>query len=345
GNRDNKLRARMKWLVDTMGIDEVRRRVLKERKTLIASSTWPGGIPPLVAERGDAPAGVGAGVTPTPVGTPVALRLGPGDSYQRWETANVVIGVAKGTVSAYAFCRLGDITSDQFRSLAAIQREFEVEVRVTNRQNVVFRGLESNQLAFLHARLAAIGMAEPGAELARDVVACPGADTCNLAVTQSRGLADAIGVALEEAGLADVGGIRINISGCTNSCGQHHISDIGFFGAERRAHGRSAPGYQMLLGGHVGQTQVEFGQKALRLPAKAVPEAVVRVVGRFAGERQAGEMFPAWLARAGGPAAVGGDLKELDTWPTPEDDPGFYVDYDETGPYVAEVGAGECAGT
>ncbi|MDQ1401363.1 MAG: ferredoxin-nitrite reductase [Acidimicrobiaceae bacterium] len=345
GNRDNKLRARMKWLLDTMGVDELRRRVLKERKTLMASSTWPGGIPPLVTERGDAPAGIGPGATPTPVGTPVTLRLGPGSSFQRWETANVVIGVAKGTVSAYAFCRLGDITSDQFRSLAAIQREFDAEVRVTNRQNVVFRDLAPDQLPFLHARLGAIGMAEPGAELARDVVACPGADTCNLAVTQSRGLADAIGVALDTAGLADIGGVRINISGCTNSCGQHHISDIGFFGAERRAHGRSAPGYQMLLGGHVGQTQVEFGQKALRLPAKAVPEAVVRVVSRYAGERAAGESFPTWLERAGGPAVVGADLKELDTWPLPEDAPDFYVDYDETGPYVADVGAGECAGT
>ncbi len=345
GNRDNKLRARMKWLVDTIGIDELRRRVLKERKTLMASSTWPGGIPAYVAERGDAPAGLGAGLTPTPVGTPVTLRLGPGDSFQRWETANVVVGVAKGTVSAYAFCRLGDITSDQFRSLAAIQREFDAEVRVTNRQNVVFRGLAPSQLASLHARLAAIGMAEPGAELARDVVACPGADTCNLAVTQSRGLADAIGVALDAAGLSDIGGVRINISGCTNSCGQHHIADIGFFGAERRAHGRSAPGYQMLLGGHVGQTQVEFGAKALRLPAKAVPEAVVRVIGRYADERAAGESFPTWLDRVGGAAVVGAGLKELDIWPEPEDNPAFYVDYDETGPYVAEVGAGECAGT
>ena len=115
-------------------------------------------------------------------------------------------------------------------------------------------------------------MAQPGAELARDVVACPGADTCNLAVTQSRGLAKAIGEALEEEGLAEVGGVRINISGCTNSCGQHHVADIGFFGAERRAHGRSAPGYQMLLGGYVGQEQIHFGEKALRLPAKNAPE-------------------------------------------------------------------------
>ncbi|MDQ1418055.1 MAG: ferredoxin-nitrite reductase, partial [Acidimicrobiaceae bacterium] len=312
GNRDNKLRARMKWLLDTMGVDELRRRVLKERKTLMASSTWPGGIPPLVTERGDAPAGIGPGATPTPVGTPVTLRLGPGSSFQRWETANVVIGVAKGTVSAYAFCRLGDITSDQFRSLAAIQREFDAEVRVTNRQNVVFRDLAPDQLPFLHARLGAIGMAEPGAELARDVVACPGADTCNLAVTQSRGLADAIGVALDTAGLADIGGVRINISGCTNSCGQHHISDIGFFGAERRAHGRSAPGYQMLLGGHVGQTETEFGHRALRLPAKAAAEATVRLVGRYSAERQAGEPFSSWLERSGGAKVIAIDLKDLD---------------------------------
>jgi sulfite reductase beta subunit-like hemoprotein len=345
GNRDNKLRARMKWLVDQLGIDELRRRVLRERKFLIASSTCPEGIPAIVEELGDAPAGLSTAAEPTPVGTPVTLRLGPGGGYQRWETANVVIGVAKGTVSAYAWARLGDITADQFRALAAIQRELGAEVRVTNRQNVVFRGLRQEQLAALHARLSAIGMAEPGAELARDVVACPGADTCNLAVTQSRGLADAIGEALERSGLADIGGIRVNISGCTNSCGQHHISDIGFFGAERRAHGRSAPGYQMLLGGHVGQGQVEFGQKALRLPAKAVPEATVRVVSRFAAERQAGEAFSDWLVRAGGSSVVGAELKELDSWPTPDERPDYYVDYGETGPFVADVGEGECAAT
>jgi sulfite reductase beta subunit-like hemoprotein len=341
GNRDNKLRARMKWLVDQMGMEELRRRIEKERKFLIASSTCPEGIPPVVQERGDAPAGLANGVEPTRVGTPVTLKLNPGDGYKRWETANVVVGVSKGTVSAYAWAKLGDITSAQWRALASIQREFDAEVRVTNRQNLVFRDLRGDQLRTLHDRLAVIGMAEPGAELARDVVACPGADTCNLAVTQSRGLADAIGAALETAGLADIGGIRVNISGCTNSCGQHHISDIGFFGAERRAHRQSAPGYQMLLGGHIGHTQVEFGQKALRLPAKAVPEATVRVVGRFA----AGEAFQDWLTRAGGPATVGAELKELDVWPTPEERPDYYIDYGETGPYIADVGEGECAAT
>ena len=151
-------------------------------------------------------------------------------------------------------------------------------------------------------------MAEAGAELARDVVSCPGADTCNLAVTQSRGLAADIGDALEEAGLAEVGGVRINISGCTNSCGQHHIADIGFLGIERRAHGRAAPGYHMVLGGHVGNMEIEFGKKAVKLPAKRASEAVVRVVEQFAGERDAGETFSV-VARAGGRRRRGGQRR------------------------------------
>jgi sulfite reductase beta subunit-like hemoprotein len=345
GNRDNKLRARMKWLVDTMGIDELRERVLKERKFLVAATTWVGGIPEVVAEHGDAPAGVSTAIEPTAMGwgTPVTIRRT--DPYGRWDDANVVRGAAKGTVSAYAYARLGDITSSQFRALASVQRELSAEVRVTNRQNVVFRGLTEEQLPVLHRRLDTIGMAEPGAELARDVVACPGADTCNLAVTQSRGLASDIGRALEDAGLADVGGVRINISGCTNSCGQHHVADIGFMGAERRAHGQPAPGYQMLLGGHVGQTEVAFGAKALRLPAKNCAEATVRVVGRFAAERVAGQTFGEWLEHSGGASTVGAQLKELDVFPTPDERPEFYIDFDETGPFSADVGEGECAAT
>jgi sulfite reductase beta subunit-like hemoprotein len=345
GNRDNKLRARMKWLVDTLpgGFEELQAKIFRERHLLVASSSWPGGIPAIVEKLGDEPAGRADGVTPTPIGqgTPVTIRKT--DPYDRWEEANVVRGTAKATVSAYAWAKLGDITSAQFRALASIQREFGAEVRVTNRQNFVFRGLDDSQLPKLHERLDAIGMAQPGAELARDVVACPGADTCNLAVTQSRGLADAIGTRLEEEGLADIGGVRTNISGCTNSCGQHHTSDIGFFGAERRAHGKPAPGYQMLLGGYVGQAKIEFGRKALRLPARNAPEAAVRVVRRFVDERNAGEPFQLWLERVGGPTAVAEGLKDLDEFPLPDEAPEYYVDYDETGPYEAVIGDSECA--
>jgi sulfite reductase beta subunit-like hemoprotein len=343
GNRDNKLRARMKWVVQTQGWDVVQAKILRERKLLVASSTWPGGIPAQVEKLGDAPAGTAPGVAPTTIGqgTPVTLRRS--NPYDAWEDANVVRGAAKGTVSAIAYSKLGDITSDQFRALASIQRELGAEVRITNRQNLAFRGLSESQLPVLFERLSAIGMAEPGAELSRDVVACPGADTCNLAVTQSRGLADAIGAALTEAGLAEVPGIRTNISGCTNSCGQHHIADIGFFGAERRAHGKSAPGYQMLLGGYVGQEKIHFGEKALRLPAKNAPEAAVRVVRRFNDERLPGEVFRGWMDRVGGAKAIAEELKELDEFPLPDVAPDYYVDYGETGPYVAETGESECA--
>jgi sulfite reductase (ferredoxin) len=333
----------MKWVVDQLGFDEVQRRVLKTRAFLLASSSWPGGIPEMVQKHGDEPAGIAPGITPTPIGQGTPVRISATKPYDRWEQANVVRGVAKGTVSAYAFARLGDITSAQFRGLASTARELGLEVRATNRQNFVFRDLTEDQLPTLFARLTDLGMAEPGAELARDVVACPGADTCNLAVTQSRGLADAIGEALEAAGLADVGGVRTNISGCTNSCGQHHAVDIGFFGAERRAHGQSAPGYQMLLGGYVGQTEMHFGEKALRLPAKNAPEAAVRVVGRFANEREPGESFRGWMARSGGAKGIGAELKELDEFPLPDVDPSYYIDYGETGPYVAEIGDSECA--
>jgi len=99
----------------------------------------------------------------------------------------------------------------------------------------------------------------------------------------------------------------------------------------------------MLLGGYVGQEQIHFGQKALRLPAKNAPEATVRVVRRFAGERTAGESFRSWLDRSGGVKEVAAELKELDQFPLPDESPAHYVDFDETGPYVAEIGDSECA--
>ena len=343
GNRDNKLRARLKWVVDQLGIDELRRRVLKLRHTLPASSSWPGGIPEWVQKVGDSPAGKVSSGEVTAVGQGVPVQLTPRDPYGRWVATSVIRGTANGSVSAVAYAALGDVTASQFRSLASIQRELGADVRLSNRQNVVFRGLTEAQLPVLYQRLETIGMARPGAELSRDVVACPGADTCNIAVTQSRGLAAAIGEVLEAEGLAEVGGVRINISGCTNSCGQHHSSDIGFFGAERRAHGQSAPGYQMLLGGYVGQEQIYFGEKALRLPAKAAPKAAARVIRRFNDERSAGESFRSWMDRVGGATAIAEGLKDLDVFPTPEEGPEFYVDYGETGPFSAEVGDSECA--
>jgi hypothetical protein len=99
----------------------------------------------------------------------------------------------------------------------------------------------------------------------------------------------------------------------------------------------------MLLGGYVGQAQVHFGEKALRLPAKNAPEATVRVVQRFTWEREAGETFRSWLERVGGAKAVAAELKDLDEFPLPDDAPEYYVDFGETGPYEAVIGDSECA--
>ena len=204
GNRDNKLRARLKWVVAAMGVDEVRERVLKERRFLLGSADVPGRRA-RVRDRARAtrPPAWPPASTSTPVGynAGVAVTINGRDPFTRWEQANVIRGNAKGTVSAVAYAMLGDITREQFRALADIQREFNASVRLTNRQNIAFRDLTEEQVPVLFERLQAIGMAEPGAELARDVVSCPGADTCNLAVTQSRGLASAISEAIEEAGL------------------------------------------------------------------------------------------------------------------------------------------------
>src|SRR5436305_11775717 len=127
GNRDNKLRARMKWLLDTMGVDELRERILKERKLLIASTTWAHGIPEYVREHGDEPAGVNTAIDPTPMGWGTNVVFKRSDPFGRWDDANVVRGVAKETVSAYAWCRLGDVTAEQFRGLAAVQRDHDLE--------------------------------------------------------------------------------------------------------------------------------------------------------------------------------------------------------------------------
>ena len=345
GNRDNKLRARMKWLVDTMGIDELRERILKERKFLPASATYPGGIPDIVERAGDAPAGMGStvsadgGLSGTQA-TPVEFRnLNP---LGRWDTANVVRGRANGTVSAYAYARLGDITVDQFRGLAQIQRDFNAEVRITNRQNFVLRGLSEEQLPDLFARLDAIGMAEAGAELARDVVSCPGADTCNLAVTQSR-----------PGGRHRQRARRGRARGSRRRPHQHlRLHELVRPAPHRRHRLRRhrasrawprGPGYHMMLGGRIGNMEIAFGEKSVKLPAKRVSQAVVRVVEQFAGERDAGETFSDWLTRVGGAKEVSRTLADLDNFPSPEDAPEFFVDFDETGPYVAEVGDSECA--
>ena len=349
GNRDNKIRARMKWLVDTLegGIDELRERIFKERKFLRGARDWPGGIPDVRAGARRRAGGRHARARPRSAPRTSPVKLLSSDPYERWVEANVVRGIDRGTISAIAYSRLGDVTTDQFRALADIQRDFNLDIRITNRQNFALRDLQEADLrAALRPARATSAWPSPAPSSPATSCRCPGADTCNLAVTQSRGLAAAIGDALEEEGLAEVAGVRVNISGCTNSCGQHHISDIGFFGLERRAHGRAAPGYQMLLGGHLADTEVRVRREGHEDPGQE--RARSGRAGRAALQRRAPGRRD--RSRPGSPvraarAASARRSKELDHFPTPDVGPEFYVDYDETGPYVADVGDGECAAT
>ena len=289
----------MKWLVDTMGLDELQARILKERKFLVASLHWPGGIPEAVAEarrrarrarprhaHADGPGHAGR-------------RSARDDPTRRWDDANVVRGVAKGTVSAFAYARLGDITTDQFRALASIQRELGAEVRITNRQNLVFRGLSESQLpAAATSGSTAIGMAEPGAELSRDVVACPGADTCNLAVTQSRG-----------PGRRHRRRPRRGRPGRRRRHPHQHLRlhqqlrpapHLRHRLLRRRAPGPRPAGSRLPAAARRLRRPGARSTSARRrcaCPAKNAPEAVCAWSRRFNNEREAGEVFRSWMDR------------------------------------------------
>ncbi len=351
GNRDNKVRARMKWLVETMGKDELLDRILRERKYLVASARYPdiANYDSLIASiQTFEPQRTRVSISRPALQTTIEQ---PNDGFTHWFSKNVysstksVTDDASERFMANVTLPLGDITSALFEALADIGEELGCEIKTTNRQNLVFLGLGRNDLERLYDALVAMDLNETGCDLAKDVVSCPGADTCNLAVTQSRGLSQAISTALEKAGLEEVDGVRINISGCTNSCGQHHIADIGLSGAERRAHSKSAPGYQLYLGGHLDKTGAIFAKKTMRLPAKNAPEAVVFMVDRFSKERIENESFSDWIDRSGGSQLYASELSHLDEFPDPILSPDFYRDFGEDSAYVAEVGEGECAGS
>jgi len=330
GNRDNKLRARLKWFVQEHGIDELRRQVFRDRELLLASSTFPSPI-----EVRDEPTLSNDYQKPTAVGVPVEL-IGK-TRHERWDENNVVYGAKDGTVSVNVHIPLGDLTASSFDELASIADTTDTIVKLTNRQNVVFCGMRVEDVDYVKERLERALLAEPAVQLSRDVVACPGTDTCNLGLTQSRGLADAITAALENLGLAEVDGVKINISGCSNSCGQHHIADIGFHGIEKRHEGKSIPGYNVFLGGGLKDGEVVFGKKVFKVAARHAPDLVVELVQSYVLEREFRQSFAEWLEENSDFVdKLSAVFKDR---PITGDD---YVDFGEKDVYAASVGASEC---
>ncbi len=333
--RHQRARARMKFLVAKMGIEPFREKVLAEREKLRCSADY----------RSQAPEDfLPARVVPTGPTTPEAVDYTPADpfGYALWRETNIVEQRQTGRYAAYVSLRMGDVTSEQFRVLAKAARELGVSFTTTVRQNLVVRDLRPGDLPKLYDILNESGLGQTGAERASNIVSCPGAETCNLALTASRGVASATIDALVAAGLGDVG-LSINVSGCPNSCGQQQMADIGLSGQVRRIGTDEAPGYRILLGGRVTDGGARFGQYVAKAPARRTPEAVVSVVGRYVAERSDGERFGDWVDRVGA-ESLGESLSGFDLKRSRAEAPEDFTDWDATDAFKVILGRGECAG-
>ncbi len=339
GERKNRVRARMKFLLNKWGIEKFRDEVFALRDRLVEDVDYPTvELPVPVHVRHDVPL----------PDAPADLSPEAATSYLAWRDANVFPHDHGGEprFAAYVTFHLGDVTSEQLRALSKVWRDIGAEtvgLRTTIRQNLVFTDLTSEALATLYGVLHDGGMDLARAEKSGDVVSCPGAETCNLAITASRGLGDAVTEALTDAGLHEVEGLRINISGCPNACGQHTSADLGFAGMARRdPEGNEAPGYRIYVGATVGEGGVKFGHYVTKVPAKKAPEVAVQLVGRYATERGQGERFADWVARVGADT-LKAELKPYDSMPTMEEDPEFYTDFGMSKQFAVILGKGECA--
>jgi sulfite reductase (ferredoxin) len=239
------------------------------------------------------------------------------------------------------------MTSAQARSLAQLVRRFTGEdtMRLTVEQNLSLRWLPEAEIANLHRELAALGLAEHGAGEVRDIVACPGTDTCKLGISSSRGLAAALEKRLAARDLPeDVRKLHIKASGCFNSCAQHHVADIGFLGVSRNVGGRRVAHFQLVVGGEWARNGGSYGLAVGAFPSKRVPEVVERVADFWLRERQPGERLQAFIQRVGR-ARLKTLLDDLREVPSYEADPSFYRDWGDAREYtIGDMGVGECAG-
>lgn len=336
GNRDDRHKARMKFLLNKLGIEQFRLLVFQERTGL--ESTMAGQFPPLIIWKEAPP----HRASPVSAGPPIELD---DPAYRRWRTTNVLKQKQAGYMMVHVRLELGDVTSVQLRTLAFAAREFgDGTVRSTNQQNFALRWIPSERLPALYRVLSAVGLAASSAERLADVTACPGADTCQLGITSSRGLAAALGALFDDElrDLADEAGIRMKISACPNSCGQHHLANIGFYGGAKKFNGQQVPTYEMLLGARLGSGQAQYGKPVARIAAKNIPGAVEAVLRLYQKERQEGESFNSFLDRYG-LESVKIALAPFTDLPPASEAPDHYLDYNSEEAFSVQTGPGECA--
>ncbi len=334
GERKNRNKARLKFVIAKHGIEEFRKLVLEDRETLRHDPVWTAYLDNLDA------------YDESPLKPPTQLNgTSKPDGFEEWHQSNVQLQSQPGYAFVTITLPLGDITADQTRALADISRKYVKDtIRATVEQNIVLRWVTMTDLPALYRELKAIGLGDPGAESMVDITACPGTDSCKLGVSSSRGLAAHLRSHFIEAGVQnEIKDFRIKISGCPNSCGQHHIANIGFFGSSKRVGGHIAPVYLVLLGGHMVENASSYGLATGKIHGKYIPVFIEELTGKYTAERNEEESFTDYVARLG-KAEIKQILSQYDKIPTYEEAPEFYIDTGDTKDYQLKTGVGECAG-
>jgi sulfite reductase (ferredoxin) len=337
GEKKNRNRARIKFLVKDLGIEKFRELVLEERKLQPEDPRWTAFLNDVgrFAEQ--------------PLKKPGDLPNDVGDEhYARWLQTNTRAQRQEGFVTVTVSLPLGDITPKQLRDLADLVRKYTHDtIRTSVEQNFVLRWISKADLPALYEDLKAAHLASPEAHHIEDIVACPGTDTCKLGISSSRGLAAELRRHLAEKAYnmdEAIKDLHIKISGCFNSCGQQHVADMGFYGVGRKVGNYMVPHFQMVLGGQWENNGGAYGLPVVAIPSKNVPAAVDRLAEKYLKERQKGESFKDFIVRAG-KVAIKNGLEDLLKPPSYEENRSFYSDWGDPREYTTgDVGTGECAG-
>ena len=335
--RRNRMKARVKFMIDRIGIDEFRKLVEEQLQEDWAQRSFdPTGLLYIDDEEADAPALDGN------------FAAGSDPEFERWLTTNVQAQKQAGYHTVTAKLPLGDIQAEQFHQLADLTRKYGASrARLTHQQNLSVRWVPENALYEVWQQLNEIGFGDAGALEITDVVSCPGTDSCKLGITSSMGLGRAISDAVQVIDKEEDSLIRkmhIKMSGCPNGCGQHHVADIGFHGAAAKGPGGQVPAYEMFLGGGFedGDTRIGLRVKT-KVPAKSMPQALRKVLDFYKAERGDDEIFRDFAARVG-PESFEPILAEFKEIPElNRDSLDMYIDWSKTAKYILERGEGECA--
>jgi sulfite reductase (ferredoxin) len=337
GERENRARARLKFVVKKLGIDEFKRVVLEERAKLRPDERWTKFLSDLhITDEKPLKPGAPLGPGPYPAG------------FEAWRASNVRPQSQPGYSTAKITLPLGDFTPAQGRFLAELARKYTGDsLRATVEQNLLFRWVADADLPAFYSELAKVSLHQAGADTITDVTSCPGTDTCKLGISSSRGLATELHKQLTV--LSDTmdpvaKDLHIKCSGCSNSCGQHHVADLGFLGVSRNVNGRRVPHFQLVIGGQYRSNGGSYGLAIGAIPSKRVPEAVKTLTDRFVNEKLAGETFQTFIARIG-KKEIRKLVDQLNVIPSYEQDPSFYSDWGDPREYtIGDLGVGECAG-